>query len=428
MPIDSLYLTSIEHFYKNANNAKSEIWNGMELAPICLFRVNGPALLYNHPNPPKNFTQVTDKLFLGEQKDLELFGATQMEINGILTAIVDYGLIHYSCIEEVYAELFHELHHVYQRNFINKIGFDNPAILLTYPENYINDAVKLYEQKILYKMCFAQDSISFQKLLNQFYSSRLKRKQIIGDYLKYEETVENMEGPAFYCEYKFYNQFTVYSEEIINNYNQKHFWEILTTPFYGRNNLRARHLGAGMAMCFILNQKYKDWQNEFYSQNLSLYDFFILKFNPKKEELNIDSLYFKFSNYHTNQEILQHQISFDQFNGQEGIKITLNFNQYPQFKGFDPMHAESINDSTILHKTQLRLSGDGNNKLFIINKNTVTIIDKEIWFVKKVILFAPDDSVLIDNNSIAVDIEGKSIFWTGKLRMKSENEIIFNCK
>lgn len=426
--IDSLYMASIDHFYKNAENAKSKIWTGMELAPVCLFRVNGPAILYNHPNPPENFIKVTDKLYIGKQNDLQLFGATQMEINGTLTAIVDYGSIHYSCIEEVYAELFHELHHVYQRFFINQIRFDNPDILLTYPENYINDAIKLFEQKTLYKMCFEQDSISFQKLLNKFYSCRLKREQTIGDFLRYEETVENMEGPAFYCEYKFYNHFASCNEELKDNYNQKYFFGILTTPFYGRESLRYRHLSAGMAMCFILNKHIDNWQSEYYSEGLSLYDFFIHKFKPQKEELEINSWYYDVSKFHTHKQILEHQVSFDKFNTQKGIKIILKFNKNPQFNGFDPMHAESINDSTILHKTLLRLSGGENDKLFVTNKNAVTIIDEEIWFVKKVILFAPEESILIKNNRIVVDVEGENIFWTGKLIMKTENEIIFNCE
>jgi len=426
--IDSLYLASIDNFYKNAENTKSEIWKGMKLAPVCLYRVNGPALLYNHPNPPENFKKVTEKLYIGEQKDLQLFGATQMEINGTLTAIVDYGLIHYSCIEEVYAELFHELHHVYQRNFIKQIGFDNPAILLTYPEKYINDGIKLFEQKTLYKMCFEQDSNSFQKLLNQFYSCRLKREQTIGDFLRYEETVENMEGPAFYCEYKFYNQFASFNEVLKDNYNQKHFFGILTNTFYGRKSLRHRHLAAGMAMCFILNKHFDNWQSEYYSEDLSLYDFFISKFKPQKEELEIDSMYYDISKFHTLQEVLEHKVSFNKFNTQQGIRIILEFNQNPQFKGFDPMHAESINDSTILHKTLLNLSGGENDKLFVINRNAVTIIDEEIWFVKKVILFAPEESIIIKNNRIVVDIDGGNVSWAGKLKMKTENEIIFICE
>ncbi len=66
--------------------------------------------------------------------------------------------------------------------------------------------------------------------------------------------------------------------------------------------------------------------------------------------------------------------------------------------------ADPINDSTILHKTLLRLSGGEHDKLFITNKNAVTIIDEEIWFVKKVILFAPEESILIKNNRIVIDI------------------------
>lgn len=428
LSIDSLYLTSIDHFYKNADHAKSEIWKEKELAPICLFRINGPALLYNHPNPPENFIRVTDRLYLGKQKDLQLFGATQMIINGTLTAIVDYGLIHYSSVEEVYAELFHELHHVYQRNFIRRIGFDNPAILLTYPENYLNDGIKLFEQETLYKMCFAQDSAGFQKLLNQFFSCRFKRGEIIGDYLKYEEAIENMEGPAFYCEYKFYNRFASSNEVLKNNYNQKHFFGILTTPFYGRKSLRHRHLASGMAMCFILNKHFDNWQSEYYSSSSSLYNFFISKFKIQKVELGVDSLYYNLSKFHTHKEVLEHQASFNKFNAQQGIKITLVFKKDPQFKGFDPMNAESINDSTILHKTLLNLSGGEHNKLFITNKNVVTIIEGEIWFVKRVILYAPGKSISIKNNRIIVDIEGGNISWTGNLKIKNENEVIFDCE
>lgn len=424
---DSLYLTTIDHFYNNAEDVKSEIWEEMKLAPICMYRVNGPALLYNHPEPPKSFTQVTDKLYIGEQRDLQLFGATQMEINGTLTAIVDYGLVHYLSVEEVYAELFHELHHVYQRSYFKNIEYDNPATLLTYPENFKNDGIKLLEQRTLYKMCFADDSISFQKLLNQFYSCRLEREQIIGDYAKYEETVENIEGPAFYCEYKFYNQFALFNQQLKDNYNQNHFFGVLTTPYYGRHSLRYRHLGSGFAMCYILDKHLDNWQSEFYSQNSSLYEFFISKFKPQKEILEIDSMYYDLSKFHTHLTILEHDVSFNKFNNQEGVKITLKFKQTPQFEGFDPMSAESINDSTVLHKTFLKLSRGEKNKLFLTN-DVVTVIDNQIWFVKEVILFVPEENIILENNQIVVETEKESISWSGKLKVKDQNEIIFNCE
>ena len=426
--IDSLYLNSIDHFYTNAENVKDKVWKNMSIGPVCLFRVNGPAILFNHPNPPEGFTRIKDKLYIGTQKEMELFGATQKEINGTLTAIANYGLMQYSDKEEFYAELFHELHHVYQRNFVSQIGFDNPATLLTYPENATNDALKLFEQKTLFNMCFENDAHEFRKLLNQFYSCRLAREQTIKTYIDYEKSVESMEGPAFYCEYKFYHHLSSANKALKDNYNHHHFFKFLTTPYYGRNNLRNRHLAAGMAMCLVLDKYFDGWQEEYYSKKISLYDFLVSKFNPQKEALKIDSMYDHLSNFHSLQEGLKHELSLGRFNAQPGVKITLNFDQKPQFKGFDPMHAESIDEHTILHKTMLRLTGSGDNALYVENKEAVTIIEGAIWFVNKVILFAPQESIQIKNNKIVVELEGQKLFWSGVLKTKNENEIIFNCE
>ncbi|MDD3891358.1 MAG: hypothetical protein PHE03_03560, partial [Bacteroidales bacterium] len=265
-------------------------------------------------------------------------------------------------------------------------------------------------------------------LLNQYYSCRLKREEIIGDYLRYEEAVENMEGPAFYCEHQFYNQFDLLDKVLKDNYNQRHFFGVLTTPFYGRKSLRHRHLAAGMAMCYILSNHFEGWQSEYYTGSLSLYDYFISKFKPINQELDIDAMYYGISKFHTQNEVLGHQVSFNEFNNQQGVKITLEFKKTPQFKGFDPMSAESINDSTILHKTFLRLFGGEQNKLFIVNQNAVAIIGKEVWFIQKVILFAPEKSILVENNRIIVDVDGKNVSWLGKLKIKTENAIVFECE
>lgn len=428
MAIDSLYISSIARFYKNAEVVKNEIWEGMELAPLCLFRINGPALLYNHPSPPESFIRVTDSLYIGEQQALQLFGSTQAEINGVLTAIADYGFAHYSGKEELYAVAIHELHHAYQRNCIEHREFDNPAVLLTYPENYINDGLKIYEQQTLYQLCFEQDRERFQTLLNQFYSCRLERERIIGDFINYEEAVENMEGPAFYSEYQYYSKFSQVNEQVKKNYYEKYFFGPLTTRYYGRNSLRHRHLAAGMAMCFILDNHFDNWQTEYYSKELSLYDYFISRFKPHKKEIEIDSVYYQLSEFHTEQEVLGHKNSLNNFFAQPGIRITLNFDQTPQFRAFDPMNAESINDSTILHKTILRLAGNGKDELFITNKQAVTIIEDEIWSVRKVLLFAPEEGIMLNNNQIEVRVEGKIVNWSGSLKKQNEKEIVFNCE
>jgi hypothetical protein len=192
--------------------------------------------------------------------------------------------------------------------------------------------------------------------------------------------------------------------------------------------LRERHLASGMAMCYILNKYFNNWQSDYYSKEISLYSYFISRFNPQKEELKVNSSFFSLSNFHTQQAIVEHQMSYDKFMNQPWTKITLEFSKTPKFEGFDPMNAESINDSIILHSTILKLSNGDENKLFINYDRAITLIDKEIWFVRKVILFAPKENILIKNNNIFIDTKKINIAWTGKLKKKNENEIIFNCE
>ena len=180
-------------------------------------------------------------------------------------------------------------------------------------------------------------------------------------------------------------------------------------------------------MCLILDKHFENWQTEYYSKKISLYNFFISKFQPQKTALEIDTLYYALAKFHSQQLVQEHRASLNKFNAQQGIKITLKFNKHPQFKGFDPMHAEAVNDSTILHTTMLSLSGNSHDKLFINNKDAVTIIDREIWFVNKVILFAPKENILIKKDRIVIGNGSENILWTGKLKMKTEREIVFIC-
>jgi hypothetical protein len=56
-----------------------------------------------------------------------------------LVAHNDYGQKRFISINSFYSELFHELHHVYQRQYIKNLIYDNPAEMLTYPENPENE-------------------------------------------------------------------------------------------------------------------------------------------------------------------------------------------------------------------------------------------------------------------------------------------------
>jgi hypothetical protein len=201
--IDDIYMNEMPRFRNNVNKIAGKIWPGMTIGPFCIFRINGPAIMMNHPNPPDQAKHPRDNRYVFSQSDFKLMGATNTKINGLLTAHNDYGQNFYSTANQFYAELFHELHHIYQLDHVKNLNFDNPAIQLTYPEYIINDAMKQYENEVLLEMlnCSQRD---FPQFLNRFYTSRNLRRQLIGDkYSDYEKAVESVEGPATYCEYQY---------------------------------------------------------------------------------------------------------------------------------------------------------------------------------------------------------------------------------
>jgi len=401
----------------------------MKLAPVCLYRVNGPAFLYNHPDPPDSFRKIGDRIYMGSQADQQLMGSTMTDINGVLSAIADYGQEGLLYRDEVYAVLFHELHHVYQQNAVRDLDSDNPATLLVYPENEENDAIKLHEQRLLYNMVFTTDNKDFRNLLNSFNSCRIEREKIIGSrFIDYEKAVENFEGPAFYCEYLFYNYYAGGDSLHKTLYNYNHFWDILNTPFYGRNKLRMRHLASGMAMCLILDRYHPGWKNEFYSGSTFLSDFFLSKFKAGTVELNYPGSFRALSSYHTSRLIEEHRTNYENFNSQAGVKIVIEFESFPQFRGFDPMNAEAINDSTVLHSTFLSLGNKG-NRLFFANYDAATIDSGDIWFVKRLEFFLENVSDLqVHEAKVEVSTDGLDISWTGEIISRGNDKIIIRCR
>ncbi len=427
LPVDSLYMNSLEDFYRIAENNMDDIWPGMKPSPVCLYRVNGPAFLFNHPDPPPSFTKIKGKLYVGSQHEAGLFGSTQVDINGTPTAIVDYGREPHLDTMEVLAVLFHEMHHAYQQKHVKELDYENMTLLITYPENTDNDAIKNYEQLLLFKMCFAPDRNSFKGYLDQFFSCRERRAAIIGDYMDYEKDVESVEGPAFYSEYLFYDNFSECDELLKDNYIQNHFFGILNTSYYGRVGLRTRHLASGMAMSYIIDRYYNNWQEEFYESGEKLYDFFKSKFETRRLNVDIPDAFFTLSNFYVAKEIEKHQLNYEEFNSQNGIKISMEFNTKPGVRGFDPMNAEAINDSIILNKTLLRLM-NGDNSLFITNTPAVSIIGDEVWTIKRLIFFVDERSdIEYDGNKLVISLDGINVAWNADLQYENADSVLLRC-
>ena len=368
--------------------------------------------------PPASAKPLKDGVYEFSQSEYSLLGTSQTEINHHLTAHNNYGQPQYISVNQFYSEVFHELHHVYQRTVVKTVQFDNPAELLTYPEDYRNDAMRQYEDELLLSM-LQGPSLQFQENLNRFFSCRLLRQTIIGkEYLDYEKSVESCEGPATYCEYRYMKAFANTPQE--QQYIQKRFFEMLIEPAYGRDGLRNKRLLSGMVQCLLLDQKFKNWQPEYYRSGLTLNDFFFSKFKPWHVELPDRAVYLAKAKYFTAIEKNKHSINLESFNSQGGLKITLLFKSPPEFRGFDPMHAEAVNDSLILHTTLLKL-GKGADYFTAANERTATLVKGSIWKVKSVTFFAPRDKISLENNTLKYEGPNIQVNWHYTAETQTDN-------
>jgi hypothetical protein len=406
--IDSIYLYALPQFSQNIARITGRVWPGMTIGPYAIFRIGGYVFLKNHPAPPANAKLLKDGVYEFSQSEYALLGTSQTEINHHLTAHNNYGQPQYISVNQFYSEVFHELHHVYQRTVVKTVQFDNPAELLTYPEDYRNDAIRQYEDELLLSM-LQVSPLQFQENLNLFFSSRLLRQTIIGKlYLDYEKSVESCEGPATYCEYSYMKTFASTPQE--QQYIQKRFSEMLIEPAYGRDGLRNKRLLSGMVQCLLLDQKFKNWQSEYYQSGLSLNDFFFSKFKPQHVELPDLAFYFARAKYFTAIEQDKHIDNLASFNNQSGTKIILIFKTSPEFRGFDPMNAEAVSDSLVLHTTLLKL-GKGANYFTAANERTSTLVEGSIWTVKSVTFFVPDDKISLENNTLKYEGQHIQVNW-----------------
>ena len=426
LAIDSLYMQQLEEFYFFAEGNKDKIWPAMKMYPVCLYRTDGPAFLYNHPDPPAGFQQLAPKLFMGWQSEQRLSGATQAEINGVLTAITDYKSSGFQATEDAFSVLFHELHHVYQRLEAKNHAFDNPAVMMLYPEDPQNDALKLFEQNLLHQMCFSSDKDELARLMDLFFSSRQKRRQIIGDFLDYEISVENIEGPAYYCEYQMHKLYSKQPASLKENYYHREFWAGLTTPYFGRQYLRFRHLASGFALCHILDNSNPGWKKDYYSSGKNLQDLVFELFKPNLVDLpDLKSLQ-AVSSFHTRQLVVERNKELEQFFLQPGTHVTLYFKSPPQFRGFDPMNALAVDPQTIIHQTLLRLARN-TNQLFVQNQKVVTRVKGQVWIVDQLDLFVPEAGLEVTQDSIRISDQGLHLQWSGQLTKKDEQRVEFQC-
>ena len=423
---DRLYARHLKAFYAEVEERASTTWPGMELCPVCIFRPNGPAFLYGHPDPPPSLFDVGDGLWLADQAALQLFGATQAEIGGVLTAINSYDLQDYP-LELFYAELFHEMHHVYQRNRMPSFRYDDPALLVTYPEIVENDALKLLEGGLLLQMVLGHDQQTLADKINTFFSARDKRQQIIGSqYLDMEKRAESMEGPAVYCQYRYLQsrQQTSWDRALFTVARYHEFLSGLTRLMVGRQELRSRLLMTGLAQCLILAKcDIPNWEQAYVDSDALLSDFLFDQLPirrtiiPETDELRA------YASYYLEREQEERQRRVEALEDQDGIRVEVSFGTTPECRGIDPMTAEAIDPNTVIHNTMLKLGRD-DNLLSFLDGGVVAETGENVWEVHSLVLFLKNREQLEIGAGIAsVNLDNRHMRWRGEITYESEGKV-----
>lgn len=422
-PFDRMYAQGLKAFYHDAEERASSIWPGMQLCPVCIFRGDGPAFLYKHPSPPASFVPLGDDLWLGEQSALQLFGATQIEINGTLTAINDYDRDGY-LPELFFAELFHEMHHVYQRNAMPSLRHDDPALVITYPEDIENDALRLFENRLLLQMVFGNGKEALTDPLNLLFSCREKRQQIIGSrYMEMERRAESLEGPATYCQYRFLQsqQRTAWDKTLFAVAQQQEFLSTLSQLLVGRQQLRYRLLKSGLAICLILAAlDLPNWESHYFHSDAVLIDFLFERFDvrpmaiPELEDFKACTSHYLRKMHQERQQCLA------AWEHQEGLRIDITFRSMPECRAIDPMNAEGIDKNKVLHNTMLKL-GRGDHFLTFLNGGVIAGIADNLWRVQSLVFFLRSrEQIRMESGRIFLSAADRQMKWRGEIVSESE--------
>src|SRR5699024_3723440 len=100
----------------------------------------------------------------------------------------------------------------------------------------------------LYRAVLEKDRIKKKQLLTTFISLREKRTYIINNHLLYENSIETIEGPAWYVELK------AYFKKGQQAYNQvlKSYGQQLMDDFESTSNVRKSCYSSGLFICLLL--------------------------------------------------------------------------------------------------------------------------------------------------------------------------------
>ncbi|XMB66705.1 hypothetical protein RI065_10450 [Mycoplasmatota bacterium zrk1] len=382
------------------NNAKMFLinnWPNYNPSQGCLYEKEGIAYLING--------DIITEIDSGK---LNLHGSTVTNVEGVLTAIVDITEIDNQ--EEITAVLIHELFHVHQLINWKIISFPNPEFLITYPLIYENEIYRQQECELLTGI-HKNNNGRLSHLINL----RTHREKIIDtQYMDYENSIETVEGCAYYLENEYLRSLS--KREFFGN----NILEDIKLKDLSSGSYRLQYLSKGALLADAINKNIDDWKNTLETNEFTLYEII-------KEYYTTDSY---ISGNQSEDDELKTRIK-DKTDGDEIIKnelmkrdrlIEIIFENTPEVRMVDPMKMRGLSKGLIYHKSNIQL---GRNEFFLRVKDTeiLTTYTESIWKIES--LFIPlSVSSYFKNRLFEHESENLTIKWLVKDIVINQNEII----
>ena len=341
-------------------------------------------LLFNHPKCKGDpYTRLV--------KTEEFHACTCILFEEVPTAIVDATL--YNSFEDIYSLLVHESFHVFQ-HLSGESHYPDEILGFNYPIDFKNIQLRILERKRLFEAFVSTDLKEKQQKINEFITLRDKRAELFPDYVEYENSVETIEGPAFYVEYQALKDVSSNKENVISKYAEQ-----LLDNNLSHINIRSSCYNSGLFICLLLDNISKDWKVAFIKSKLNLYQFFKnISSNYTPVEINIPN---------NSEEVFQiinsakttKSIAFENFNKSEGIKLTVS--GAIKLAGFDPMNITQLNKQALHHNF---LSVQLINKEYFIEQPVCTTFENNFRNIQLIELFLNQSPIHMDNRIIIENI------------------------
>jgi len=255
----------------------NSLWPGFHTFPVALYDDKN-VYLTGFKDLPKGF--VLDDVIAVGRKDSRFYGNTAINMEGQLVAIWDIRTISQSISPSRLTSLIvHESFHAFQQE-INEQRYADEMLLLRYPFEQENLALRLLERRELIRSVFAESDREYVEATRRFAGLRERRRSLIRDLLDYELALETYEGTAAYVETLSYHKLC----DLPLHYCYGQLGRDLAEFPSDLKSFRASCLSPGVFMALMLDRSSPNWKKSFSGSSDYLYDFLLKTLNVKPYE------------------------------------------------------------------------------------------------------------------------------------------------